>query len=409
VARILYIDHYAGSVRHGMEFRPFYLSREWQKAGHEVTVVAATYSHLRQSNPTSRSSWTEEMVDGVRYVWLATPPYDGNGAGRIRNMLAFLARLRASRARLVREFEPQVVIVSSTYPFDIFSARRMARQTGARLIFELHDLWPLSPMELGGYSRWHPFIMATQFAEDYVCRHADVVVSLLPRALDHLSTRGLRADRFRYVPNGVVLEEWLPANVAPMPAEHAAVLQPAGQSSPFTVVYAGAHGLLNNLSLVVRAAHLLRDRYIRFVFVGQGPEKEGLQELSRHLGLNNVHFLPSVPKAAVPTVLAAADALLLSFAPQPLFRFGVSPNKLMDYMMASKPIVAVMRAGNNPVEEHGCGFTASPEDSQSVADCVARIAALPPDERARLGANGRRAVEQIYAYPVLARRFAECF
>jgi glycosyltransferase involved in cell wall biosynthesis len=175
----------------------------------------------------------------------------------------------------------------------------------------------------------------------------------------------------------------------------------------FVVMYAGAHGLLNNLGLVIDAARLLREEHIAIVLVGQGPEKETLQRQA--LGLDNVDFLPPVPKTTVPQLLAGADALVLSFAPQPLFRFGVSPNKLMDYMMAAKPIVAAMRAGNNPVEEHGCGLTAAPDDAASLAAALRTIARLEPQQRARMGANARSAVEGHYAYSVLAERFAQCF
>jgi glycosyltransferase involved in cell wall biosynthesis len=167
--------------------------------------------------------------------------------------------------------------------------------------------------------------------------------------------------------------------------------------------------LLNNLDVILEAAKELVATPASFVLVGQGPDKAKLEERARAAGLSNVHFLPAVPKTAVPAILAAADALIVSFAPQPLFRFGVSPNKLMDYMMAGKPIIAAMRAGNNPVEEHGCGLTAPPDDAREVASCVSRLMAMSVADRDAMGARGRAAVETVYSYTVLARRFAECF
>lgn len=408
MARVLYIDHYAGSDRHGMEFRPFYMAREWQRLGHEVTIVAATRSHLRQVNPANTAARTDEDVDGIHYVWLGTPAYSGNGLARVRNMLAFVARLYQYAGRLAAEFDPDVVIASSTYPFDFFPSRAIARRTGARLIFELHDLWPLSPMELGHMSRWHPFILLTQFAEDQVCRHADLIVSMLPKADQHLLTRGMKPDKFLCVPNGVVL----PAAVgdpAALPEAHRSALKQQRALGRFVVMYAGAHGLLNNLSLVIEAAARLRVEPVGFVLVGQGPEKEALTAEAARRQLDNVVFLPAVPKTAVPALLASADALLLSFAPQPLFRFGVSPNKLMDYMLAGRPVIAAMRAGNNPVEEHGCGLTAPPDDAGGLADVVLHMARLAPAERAAMGARGQQAVKEHYAYDVLAARFARHF
>ncbi|MBA3465677.1 MAG: glycosyltransferase family 4 protein [Deltaproteobacteria bacterium] len=391
-----------------MEFRPFYMAREWQRLGHEVSIVAATFSHLRQVNPEVSATLSDELVESIRYFWIKTPAYAGNGRGRISNMLRFLAGLYAHRTELIERCRPDVVIASSTYPLDIFPAASIARRTGARLIFEVHDLWPLSPMELGGMSRFHPFIMVMQRGEDYACKHADTIVSMLPKADQHLVTRGMAPSKFVYVPNGAVIEEWN-LDGPRLPATHEAVLARYAADGRFAIVYAGAHGLLNNLGLVLDAARELRDTRASFCLVGQGPEREALQRRAAELGLTNVDFLPSVPKASVPLLLDRADALFLSFAPQPLFRFGVSPNKLVDYMLAAKPVIAAMRAGNDPVTENGLGFTVSPEDPHQLADAVRRLVAVSVEERRAMGERGRRTAEEQFAYPPLARRFADCF
>src|SRR6516225_5298354 len=90
---ILYVNHYAGSLRHGMEYRPFYLAREWVKAGHQVRIVAASFSHVRSRQPDVRAKIQSERIEGVDYVWLKTPSYDSNGLKRFWNMLVFCWRL----------------------------------------------------------------------------------------------------------------------------------------------------------------------------------------------------------------------------------------------------------------------------------------------------------------------------
>ena len=404
---ILYINHYAGSIHHGMEFRPFYMALQWRKLGHKVTVVAGSYSHLRQKNPSVRGGWTEESIDGIDYIWLKTPRYLGNGMMRVLSMLCFVLALFRYSTKILRRSRPDVIIASSTYPFDFFPARRMALATQARLIFELHDLWPLSPIELGGMSTWHPFIVFTQFGEDYVCRHADAIVSMLPKADEHLRSRGMLQQKYNHVPNGVVVDEWAMAAPELLPELHHATIEKLRERGHFIVMYAGAHGLLNNLQLIIQAAAYLRSEEVSFVLVGQGPEKASLQRQAQSSGLENIRFLPPVPKAAVPRLLAMADVLVLSFAPQPLFRFGVSPNKLMDYMMAMRPILAAMRAGNNLVEDHKCGITTDPDDPEALANGVQSLRSLSADERKAMGASAREAVERFYNYEVLARKFEQ--
>ena len=157
---ILLINHYTGSIYHGMEYRPYYMAREWVKMGHRVTIVAADESHLRGKHveiPEDQDSYLE-TIDGINYLWLKTIAYNGNGVKRALNMASFIFQLLRYGKTIKNNFKPDVVISSSTYPAEIFGAHYIAKISNAKLIYEIHDLWPLSPMELGHMSKWHPFI-----------------------------------------------------------------------------------------------------------------------------------------------------------------------------------------------------------------------------------------------------------
>ena len=269
---ILYLNHYAGSPLHGMEYRPYYLAREWVRSGHVVRMVAADFSHVRAVQPDLaglRVGWvgeagpvgatsaagaalsptlsrkrergqeqagdnsasvlppspacgrgaggegrsTPQNIDGIAYHWYATPAYAGNGLGRVKNIWAFLRQVWLDAPRIAREFQPDVVIASSTYPMDIWVAQRIARLTRqqgkpCKLVFEVHDLWPLSPIELNGMSPWHPFIVLCQAAENYAYQHADIVISMLPKVAAHMQAHGLDLRKLHIVPNGIALDEW---------------------------------------------------------------------------------------------------------------------------------------------------------------------------------------------------------
>jgi glycosyltransferase involved in cell wall biosynthesis len=402
---ILLINHYAGSVRHGMEYRPFYLAREWVRLGHRVRIVASSQSHIRAQAPLlDGKARLDETIDGVGYTWFATPAYRGNGAARVINMAAFVARLYREGRTLANEVKPDVVIASSTYPLDIWPAHRIARLAGARLLFEVHDLWPLSPMELGGFSPRHPFIMLLQAAENYACRHADSVVSILPKVRAHLEAHGMAPHKLHVVPNGTDPAEWLADTPALPPALEQALarLRARGQ---FVVGYAGTHGVANALDTLLAAAALLRSRPVAFVLVGSGPAKERLRQAARELGLENVHFFDPVPKQQVPTLLARFDLAYIGWQRQPLYRFGIAPNKLIDYMMAARPVLHAVEAGNDPVRDAGCGLTVAPEDPRAIADGVLALMQLPAAERAALGRRGRQFALDNHTYPVLGQRF----
>ena len=399
---ILLVNHYAGGPALGMEFRPYYLAREWVRGGHRVQIVAADFSHVRSVQPPPGDS----VVDGIRYRFYPTPPYQGNGLGRVRNIAAFLRQLWADTPRLIAEARPDVVIASSTYPMDLWVARRLARRCGARLVYEVHDLWPLSPMELAGLSRWHPFIVMCQAAEDTGYRDADVVVSMLPKVHTHMAGRGLDLRKLHIVPNGITLDEWQ-GERPPLREDVAQALDAAAAAGGVVVGYAGSMGEPNALDVLLDAAALLRNSPLRFVLVGDGHERERLAARVTAEGLRNVTMLPPIPKAQVPAFLARLDIAYIGWKRVPLYRFGIAPNKLMDYMMAGCAVLHSVEAGNDPVAEAGCGLTVPPEDPPAVAEGLRRLAALSPAQRQAMGERGRGFVLAHHTYPVLARRFLE--
>ncbi len=400
---ILLVNHYAGSPRHGMEFRPYYLAREWVRLGHRVQIVAATFSHVRSVQPASAG---DEVIDGIGYHWIDTPPYRGNGVGRVLNIAAFLRALWREAPRWADEFRPDAVIASSTYPMDIWVARRIARRCGAKLVHEIHDLWPASPVELSGMSRRHPFILLCQKAEDDACRDADRVVSMLPKVGPHLASRGLDLHKLHIVPNGIAPEEWSEAG-EPLAEPLRAHLDAQRRQQRLLVVYAGSHGEPNALDVLLDAAKLLDGAPLAFVLVGDGHEKERLQARAAAEGLSNLAMFPPIPKAQIPALLREADIAYIGWKRQPLYRFGIAPNKLMDYMMAGVAVLHSVEAGNDPVAEAGCGLTVEPESAAAVAQGLRQLAALSAGARRAMGERGRQYVLAQHTYPVLARRFLE--
>ena len=409
--RILYINHYAGSPLHGMEFRPYYLAREWVKAGHEVHIVAADYSHLRQRNPALTAKYADQDIDGIRYTWCKTPRYEGNGVKRVVNIFRFLGRLMGLSGRYLRDWKPDVVIASSTYPLDTIPAAFIANRTGAQLVYEVHDLWPLTPVEVGGMSPKHPFIRLLQWAEDFGYKKADTVVSMLPCARDYMMAHGMAPEKYVVIPNGVDVAEWQ-GKPEPLPAEHRMRLAELKAQKRFILGYAGGHGLANALDYLLQAASLIRQDpaladKLQVVLVGDGPDKAALVAQAQALGLDNVSFLPAIAKRAVPAFLAECDALYIGWRKLPIYRFGINPNKLFDYMMAARPVLHSVEAGNDMVAESGCGVSVAVEDPAAIADGIRSLLATTPNERGRMGAAGKQFVLAKHDYAVLARRFLQ--
>jgi glycosyltransferase involved in cell wall biosynthesis len=229
---------------------------------------------------------------------------------------------------------------------------------------------------------------------------------MLPKAADYMMQHGMAPEKFVYVPNGICVDEWEQEHQS-LPAEHVQALEAIRQQGHLIVGYTGAHGVANALDALVEAAALLIDQPVNFVLVGQGPEKQRLQEIASARGATNVTFLPPVAKQAVPALLARMDVVYIGLQKQPLFRFGVSPNKLMDYMMAGKPVLHAIEAGNDLVAESGCGLSIPAEDPAAIVQAVVRFVQMSAPERLALGQLGRQYVLARHDYRVLARQFLE--
>jgi glycosyltransferase involved in cell wall biosynthesis len=248
--------------------------------------------------------------------------------------------------------------------------------------------------------------MLLQHAEDYAYRTSDIVVSLLPNAKNHMCEHGMAPQKFCTVPNGIDVAEWA-AEEAELPREHRETIAGLRGAGKFLVGYAGAHGVANALHSLIQAAVLLQDTNATFLLVGDGPEREPLKKKVAALGSRNVLFLPSVSKKCVPSLLAAMDALYIGLQRQPLFRFGVSPNKLFDYMMAARPVIHAIDAGNDIVGESGCGLSIKAEDPAALAGAVRALLACTPEQRVKMGRKGKDFVIANHDYVVLARRFID--
>jgi glycosyltransferase involved in cell wall biosynthesis len=382
--------------------RHYSFARELGHRGHEVLVVASSFHYVarRPLRLADGGSYLFEEVEGVQFLWLQAPSYRDSRLARAWSWLRF--SWRVWREVGLRELAPpDVVLGSSPYPFAALAAERVATRHGVPFVLEVRDLWPQTLIDLGKLSPRHPFIVLLDLLERCLYRRAEQIVSLLPEAAEYMGRKGADPDAVVWIPNGVDLE---------MVGDPS----PPGDGGPFTVMYAGAHGLSNTLDLVLDAAGLLlRDGWgadrLTFRFVGDGPYKHRLQERAGREGLANVVFDPPVPKREVYGVMQEADAFVRPLEDSPLYRWGASPNKLFDYMACARPIVYGSASRSNPVEQAGAGLTVPPGDAGALAEAVTQLASMPIEERRSMGRNARAHVESNYALGHLAVRMEETF
>ncbi len=393
--RIWIINHYAVPETGAAGTRHAVLARFLVEAGHEVTIFASALPDGRHvTREVSRGCRVTDLVEKrVRFRFVRTNPYRSL-AGRFRSMLAF----RHGVVRSTGDLDPpDVVIGSSVHLHAADAGRRLARRLGVPFVFEVRDLWPDTLVDIGAVPRLHPIYIYLKYLELRLYRDASAVITLLPGMASYLRRHGIPEDRIWYVPNGV------DTDLFPDPP-------PPPPDGPFTVSYFGAHGPANGLETVVQAAALLKARGepVRFRLVGDGNRKAALRDLATSLGLDNIAFLDPVPKRDLAPLAAQSHAFVFHLRDMAVLRtYGISANKLFDYLLAARPIVFACASANDPVAEAGAGVSVPPEDPEAMAGAVRRLMDTPGSERAAMGQRGRAYVREHHDLSRLARGLAD--
>lgn len=392
------LNHYAQDPARPGSTRHYALARQLPGHGWKASIIAASVDHStgeQQLVNGQRNGISEE--DGVTFCRLRTSSYVGNGLGRMRNMLQYtFAAMHPKLGNLLEK--PDAIIGSSVHPFAAWAGLRLARRFGVPFVFEVRDLWPQTLVDMGQLREGSPLTRFLRHLEKNLAREAERIIVLLPRATDYIRDLGISEDKVVWIPNGVDLDMFPPP-------------QPPAEDDGLSLLYVGAHGQANGLDNLLSAMKIVeQDRladHVTLRFVGDGPMKQELQQQANDLNLRNVSFCPPIPKSEVPQLMSAASGFVLCVRDLPqLYRYGISMNKIFDYMAAGRPTIISTSAVNNPIAEAGAGISVPAENPQAFAEAIIKLKKMPRQERLALGAAARRNVEQNYGFRDLASKLA---
>lgn len=400
------MNHYAALPDRSAGTRHHDLAARIRQRGIATTIFAAGFSHftLREERIRGLAIRRSEVVDGVRFVWVRTTPYRTNGALRLLNMLSYVGAVLIARVGIRR---PDVVIGSSVHPFAALAGLMVARRHRVPFVYEIRDLWPQTLIEMGAISPGGPAARVMRAIERLLVRRAAAVVGLLPGLDEYLRGQSMTPRRLVYIPNGAT--PW-PASPAMPPPDLEAALRGWREDGSLVFGYVGAHGAANGLDTMVEAAARLRAMgasRCRLVLVGDGPEKPRLMAMARRLELDNLMFADPVAKRAVPGLLGLLDVGLFHLRPNAVFRYGISSNKLFDYLAGGLPVISACTTAYDPVAIAGAGVSIVPDDASALAEAMVSMAALSADDRAAMGRRGLDYLAREHDLDRLAIRLAD--
>ena len=369
------------------------LARYLTEKGHRITVIASPVSYLTGTARQERIPWVERQEDhGITILRAYTyPALHRSFLHRVISFFSFMASSFLIGLRV-----PQVDLVWGTSPpiFQGFTAWALARIKRTGFLFEVRDLWPAFAIAVGVLHN-SLLIRASQWLESFLYRHADRVMVNSPGFVSHVQQHGARTVDL--VPNGADPRMFNPN------LDGRSFRQAHGLENQYIALYAGAHGMSNDLGILLSAALQLRDEpSITIVLLGDGKEKKALMAQAEGWELSNVHFIPPVPKTEMPAALAAANACIAILKPVPLYA-TVYPNKVFDYMAAGRPVILAIRGViQEVIEKAGAGIPVQPGDARALADAIRHLA-HHPDEGRQMGMHGRSYVEQHFDRASLAK------
>ncbi len=374
------------------------LARYLASQGHKVTIITSPISYLTGKTRSTKIPWSEIQTDGDMITIIRAYTYPSFHRSFTFRLVSFFSFMVSSFIIGIRVKKVDLVWGTSPPIFQGLTAWLLARLNRHPFLFEVRDLWPAFAIAVGVLK--NPLLITlSEWLESFLYHRADLVVVNSPGFIQHIQNRG--ASRVELIPNGTDTTMFTP-NI-----DGRDFRRLHGLDDKFVVLYAGAHGLSNDLGTVLKAAkRLIQRKDILFILLGDGKDKPSLQAQAVSEGLDNIIFLPPIPKVGMPVALAAANACIAILKPVEMYK-TTYPNKVFDYMAAGKPVIlAIDGVIREVVESANAGIPVHPGDPEELSQAVLRLADNP-ELALQMGCQARIYVENNFNRTILASKLME--
>ena len=407
-------NHYAGSMLFDKGGRHYNFARYLKQAGYEPVVFCCNAMHGKAERfYDTEDLWQVHQAEdiGVPFVFVKGRTYTGSGKQRVLNMVDFYRNVRqAAREYAAQYGAPDIIYASSVHPLTLVAGIQTAKRFGVKCVCEVRDLWPESIVAYSSrFTKENPLIKLLYQGEKWIYKKADSLIFTMAGGAQYIADQGwdtghggpIDLNKVHHINNGVDLAAF-DENRARFPVEDPDLDDP----TTFKVVYAGSIRRVNNLGLLVDAAKAVTNPRIKFLIWGDGDELGALRQRVADEHIGNVVFKGRVEKKYIPSVISRADLNVVHWEMSDLLRYGVSYNKLFEYLAAGKPIFSTVRPGYSIVEGNRCGADTEGFTPGDFAAGIQRLAALPEEEQRRMGENARKAAEA-YDFQHLTEKLME--
>lgn len=391
--KVVYVHQYFVTPDEPGGTRSYWISRELVSRGHEVVMITSTDGKRHKAG--------REVIDGINVEYILNPY--SNYFSPIKKVWIFAKFIFQSVKAAMKEKDVDMVYSTST-PLTVGAvALALKFFKGWHYVFEVRDLWPEFPIQIGAIKNKVIIWLLRKF-EKSIYKHAEHVVALSPGMQDGVVAAGTPIEKTTMVPNMSKPDLFHPHDANLEVAESFKI-----DLNKFNVIHFGSMGRANGLEYIINAANELMKRGcsdINFIFLGEGATQPILEKMVAEYGLTNVQFLGNHKMATVVEITNLCDASITSFKNLPILKTN-SPNKLFDSLSAGKPII-VNSAGwtKDMVEKENCGFYVNPDDP---ADLAIKLLDVRDKKEllAEWGRNARALSENVYDKSKLSAQVAD--
>lgn len=403
-------NHYIGKEIGELNGRHRYFSKFLQEKGHCVSLFYSSVKHGKDIDVLEKEKCKYKIVRSQteNNIIIKTRRYLGNGKNRVLNMYDFYRGLIKNYKHFVSEIgKPDIIIASSVHPLTCVAGEKIAKKLKVPCIVEIRDLWPLSIVEYSNLKNDNPIVKLMYRFEKKIYKKADALIFTMPGGKDYIQEKGWQnsVDLYKVfsINNGV------DTNLQDYQRKTFVIEDEDLSDSSFKVIYAGAMREVNNLNSLLDVAKEVANKgykEIRFLFYGDGGEREKLEKRCSDEQITNVVFKGRVDKKYIPYICSKAGLNIINVKPTKISDYGVSWNKLFDYMNAGRPIVSNLKVKYDWIDKYQCGISCDDQNPKTVANAVIEIFNLSKDEYDKLCVNAKKAAEE-FDFAVLTDKLQE--
>ncbi len=370
---ILIIDHYATRAFKGRGGRQYYFAKELAEIGYSVNVICSNIDHYSDYLVDTNKKVSKTLKDDNKNSWIFvnTLKYSRvQTKKRWLNVLDFYLKLLFSYKKIIKN-KPDIIVASSVHPLTLIAGIKISRKLGVPCVCEIKDLWPLSIVEYSNLTNKNIIIKALYKLEKWCYKKADALIFSMEGGKQYIKDKGwndvVNLKKVHYINNGIC------SNTFNKNKEQY-IFENKDLDNPnlFNVVYAGTISKVNGVVEIVKAAESLKShRGIKFLIFGDGSDKEELEKYCKDNSLSNIKFFGLVEKKYVASIVSRASLNIINIEPKNnIYKYGVSMNKLFDYLASGKPILSTFQVGFSFIDRYKAGVTTIDSSVNSVKKAI---------------------------------------